>query len=115
MTKDNKTIDSLDPVMCDYPFVREGMTLDEYYEEKEYYIKQSVDDLKKGRYVPLWKQREGILPIHDDFPKCDFCIHFERYTEKGVVCKAFPEGSPDSFDIYGEWDAECANGYHVEE
>ena len=112
---ENNTIDSLDPIMLDYPFVREGMTLDEYYEEKDYYFRQSKDDIKNKKYQPLWKQKELIFPIRDDFPKCDFCIHFKRYTDHGVVCKAFPEGSPDSFDIYGEWDEECNNGYHVEE
>lgn len=56
---DLETIDSLDPIMLEYPFVREGMTIDEYYEEKEYYINQSVDDLKNGRYIPLWKQTES--------------------------------------------------------
>ena len=54
-----KTIESLDPIMLEYPFVREGMSLEEYYEEKEYYFKQTAEDLMNERYVPLWEQKKG--------------------------------------------------------
>lgn len=51
-------IDNWDPVMLEYPFVRKGMTLREYFEEKEYYY-QHREEVKTGKYEPLWKQREG--------------------------------------------------------
>ena len=59
---DKETIESLDPKMLDYPFVREGMTIDEYFEEKEYYFKQPMEEFKSQRYKPLWKQREEKSP-----------------------------------------------------
>ena len=36
---DNDLIhDVLDPIMLEYPFVRDGMTVGEYIEEKIYYV-----------------------------------------------------------------------------
>ncbi len=56
MVEEKKTIDGLDPIMLEYPFVRQGMTLVEYYNEKEYYFKQKIEDIKSRKYIPLWKQ-----------------------------------------------------------
>ena len=50
-------IDNWDPIMLEYPFVRKGMTLREYLEEKEYYY-QHKSEIKTGEYKPLWKQKE---------------------------------------------------------
>ena len=59
MTEDlNETVDNWPPIMLEYPFVRRGMTKKEYLEEKKYYCSMTADDLKQGRYKPLWKQRE---------------------------------------------------------
>lgn len=55
----NETVDGWPHIMLEYPFVRRGMTKAEYFEEKEYYNTMTADDLKQGRYKPLWKQREG--------------------------------------------------------
>ena len=56
--EENETIDNWPLFMREYPFTRKGMTVREYEEEKAYYLSMSVDDLKYGRYKPLWKQRE---------------------------------------------------------
>ncbi len=58
MEDPNEIIDDWPLYMREYPFVRKGMTAREYYEEKEYYLSGTIDDLKNGRYKPLWKQRE---------------------------------------------------------
>lgn len=52
-----KTIDDWPFIMREYPFVRKGMTEEEYFKEKEYYSSMSIEDLKSGSYTPLWKQK----------------------------------------------------------
>jgi len=49
-------IDNWDPILLEYPFVREGMTHREYIEEKAYYLACPIERLKKRLYTPLWKQ-----------------------------------------------------------
>lgn len=39
------------------PFWREGMQPDEYDKEREY-LATHFDDFKKGKYIPLWKQKD---------------------------------------------------------
>ena len=51
-----KTIEDLNPIMCEYPFVYKVMTIDSYEEEKAYYGKH-LKEYFKGEYLPLWKQR----------------------------------------------------------
>lgn len=58
MEEPKGTIESLDPILLEYPFVRPGMTIEEYDEEREYYSRHSASDLKSRKYKPLWKQRE---------------------------------------------------------
>lgn len=50
----NKTIDDY-PILCEYPFYKKGMTIDEYNSEKEYYDAH-IEEVRDGTYVPLWKQ-----------------------------------------------------------
>lgn len=38
------------------PYVHEGMTVGEYYEEREYY-RNNWDKVRNRTYVPLWKQK----------------------------------------------------------
>ena len=59
MEDPNEIIDDWDPIMLEYPFVRKGMTAKEYVEEKEYYFSRPIEEIKKRKYKPLWKQREG--------------------------------------------------------
>lgn len=54
----NDSIDSWGLNFLEYPFVREGMTVAEYEEEKKYYLEQGLENIKNGKYKPLWKQRE---------------------------------------------------------
>lgn len=37
------------------PFWRDGMSVEEYEKEREYYYKH-IDDVKAGTYKPLWKK-----------------------------------------------------------
>lgn len=53
-------IDNWNPIMLEYPFVRKGMTLREYLEEKEYY-NQHRQDVKDGIYKPLWQQIQASV------------------------------------------------------
>ncbi|MGN0501124.1 MAG: hypothetical protein ACI4HK_08300 [Ruminococcus sp.] len=39
------------------PFWRDGMTPEEYDEERIYFYK-NFDSYKKGTYIPLWKQKK---------------------------------------------------------
>jgi hypothetical protein len=39
------------------PFWRDGMSPEEYEEEREYW-KKNIAQWKKGEYIPLWKQKE---------------------------------------------------------
>ena len=43
--------------MRQYPFYREGMTYEEWKEERDYRA-EHIMDVPKGKYKPLWKQRE---------------------------------------------------------
>ena len=53
-----ETIDNWDHRLLEYPFVRKGMTVEEYEEEKAYYFSVPISDHKKSIYKPLWKQKE---------------------------------------------------------
>ena len=59
MADQKNTIDNWNPILLEYPFVRKGMTEEEYYAEKAYYLSRPIDDLKNGLYIPLWKQKEN--------------------------------------------------------
>lgn len=59
MVKDKNTIDKWDFRLLEYPFVYEGMTVEEYNKEKEYWGSH-LKEVKDGTYVPLWKQNNNI-------------------------------------------------------
>jgi len=42
--------------LLEYPFMHDGITHEEYEEERDYFI-HHYEDYKKGSYVPLWKQK----------------------------------------------------------
>lgn len=44
------------PTLKEAPFWREGMTPEEYDEEREY-LSMNFEKLQNGSYVPLWKQK----------------------------------------------------------
>lgn len=46
----------LNPKVKETPYWRDGMTPEEYDIEREYYY-MHLDDVRKGIYKPLWKQR----------------------------------------------------------
>lgn len=50
--------------MMEYPFYHDGMTIDEWYEERDYYANH-MDDVKKGKYKPLWKQGGTWLHMNE--------------------------------------------------
>ena len=43
--------------LMEAPYWRNGMTPEEYDEEREY-LGKNFTLLKEGKYIPLWKQRE---------------------------------------------------------
>ncbi|MEF9917159.1 MAG: hypothetical protein RR275_03470 [Lachnospiraceae bacterium] len=43
------------PTLKEVPFWREGMGVDEYDKEREYYSKNFVTLVQSGKYKPLWK------------------------------------------------------------
>jgi len=51
-----RTVDDWDHRLLEYPFVRKGMTVEEYEKEKSYYFSVPLSDHKNGTYKPLWKQ-----------------------------------------------------------
>ncbi len=66
--KRKPTVEDLDPIMRQYPFIRPGMSEEEYYAEKEYYIRQPVEAIKNQTYKPLWKQNMlGWRSMHAAF------------------------------------------------
>lgn len=58
MAEQSRTIDNWNPILLEYPFVYKGMTEEEYFKEKEYYLSCPMSALKDGTYKPLWKQQE---------------------------------------------------------
>lgn len=56
--KKDDLIDDWDPILLAYPFVRKGMTAEEYDKERKYLAQQNIEDIKNLKYKPLWKQRE---------------------------------------------------------
>lgn len=57
MTNNENTIDDWDYRLLEYPFVYEGMTVEEYHKEKEYWGSQ-LKEVRDGTYLPLWKQNK---------------------------------------------------------
>ena len=53
---EEETIDDWDPFLLEYPFIRKGMTVSEYEEEKNYWGAH-LKEVKEGTYIPLWKQK----------------------------------------------------------
>ena len=57
MTNNENTIDDWDYRLLEYPFVYEGMTVEEYHKEKEY-RGNHLKEVRDGTYLPLWKQNK---------------------------------------------------------
>lgn len=45
-----------------------------------------------------------------ELPKCELCSHFRGYRQKTIICDAFLEGQPKSFNPWGDEDEKCRNG-----
>ena len=54
----DEVIDGWSLNRLEYPFTRRGMTAREYAEEFSYYLSVGVENIKSGKYEPLWKQRQ---------------------------------------------------------
>ena len=48
--------------ITEWPFVREGMTDDEYWTERDYFI-HHYEDYKNGSYIPLWEQKNELTEL----------------------------------------------------
>ena len=46
------------PALKEVPFWRDEMSAEEYDKEREYYAKNFDTLVKKGKYTPLWKQKQ---------------------------------------------------------
>ena len=57
MTNNENTIDDGAYRLLEYPFVYEGMTVEEYHKEKEYWGSH-LKEVRDGTYLPLWKQNK---------------------------------------------------------
>lgn len=57
MEKQIDTIDNYNPRALEYPFVRKGMSVEEYEKERDYWGTH-LKEVKEGTYVPLWKQKK---------------------------------------------------------
>ena len=53
----NETIDNWDARLLEYPFIYEGMTVEEYNKEKAYWGSH-LEEVRAGTYLPLWKQNQ---------------------------------------------------------
>ena len=45
--------------MMEYPFYRDGMSIEEWKAERQY-MADHIADLRAGTYKPLWKQKENL-------------------------------------------------------
>ena len=45
--------------MKEYPFYYKGMTLEEWKKERQY-MSEHLDDVRTGKYKPMWKQKEDV-------------------------------------------------------
>lgn len=43
------------PTLKEAPYWKDGMSVEEYEKEREYYYKH-LKDVRSGTYIPLWKQ-----------------------------------------------------------
>ncbi|MBR1456959.1 MAG: hypothetical protein IJ594_07345 [Oscillospiraceae bacterium] len=48
--------------MKEYPFYHEGMTVAEWKEERQY-MADHMEEVKHGKYKPLWKQKNETLTM----------------------------------------------------
>ena len=46
------------PSLREVPFWKDGMSIEEYEKEREYYYTH-LNDVKRGSYEPLWKQKKA--------------------------------------------------------
>lgn len=54
------------PGMREAPFWREGMTIDEYFEENDY-LYMNFEKLQHGEYKTLYEQRKlGLIPPREE-------------------------------------------------
>ena len=51
--------------MKEYHFYKPGMTLEEWYSEREH-LGKHIDEWHNGTYIPLWKQKESSLHLPSD-------------------------------------------------
>lgn len=50
------TVEDLPYSDLEYPFIYKGMSVEDYWKERVYYGTH-WDDIRKGTYEPMWKQR----------------------------------------------------------
>ena len=50
--------------ICEWPFVHEGMSFEEYVEEQKYFL-SNHEAYRRGDYLPLWKQKTSLEKADD--------------------------------------------------
>ena len=53
--KEYNSVDDMPTGLKEYPFVYDGMSIEKYCEERNYYATHWSDVLS-GKYIPIWKQ-----------------------------------------------------------
>ena len=53
------------PTLKEVPFWRDGMSVEEYEIEREYYYRH-MNDVRNGIYQPLWKQNQCYHKVLDE-------------------------------------------------
>ncbi len=74
-----KTIDDVH-AFKEYPFVYDGMSLDEYEKELIYYYRHTIEEIHSGKYVPLWKQERDQINL--DTSQNEFDKLKEEYLKR---------------------------------
>ncbi len=59
MAQQNSNSDWASPSLKEEPFWHDGMTVEEFENERDYYLK-NWDKWKTTQYVPLWKQKQQV-------------------------------------------------------
>ena len=74
-----------DALLFEYPFAKEGMFADDYWEERLYWG-MHLTEVREGTYKPIWKQRMGEIGdecVKDEFFNIEYRILSELRNALG--------------------------------
>ena len=73
---EKETIDNWSLLLTEYPFVKEGMFAEDYWEERLYWG-MHLAEVREETYKPIWKQRMGEIGdecVTDEFFNIEYSI-----------------------------------------